>query len=172
MRTIAGISTDFPSAPKVQLLRLVQKSRRTQVQGYGKVSCISLSEHRSRALVSISQKTISNGVVYEVPADLKKHLHASQKRYQRGRILRRSVCSEWICWIEAAKKAETKPPHRVGLFKLKGWKTTPVCRTGCNHRYIQRWSTVHRPPSKWITKPCAVSAELLQQLLIHLAGLP
>ncbi|MBV9303215.1 MAG: YdeI/OmpD-associated family protein [Acidobacteriaceae bacterium] len=43
--------------------------------------------------------------------------------------------NEWICWIESAKKAETRS-HRIewGCSSLKDGKRRPCCWPGCVHR--------------------------------------
>jgi uncharacterized protein YdeI (YjbR/CyaY-like superfamily) len=43
--------------------------------------------------------------------------------------------NEWICWIESAKKPETRA-HRIewGCSSLKDGKRRPCCWPGCTHR--------------------------------------
>jgi len=43
--------------------------------------------------------------------------------------------NEWICWIESAKKEETRISRikRTGTELMKG-KRRPCCWGGCNHR--------------------------------------
>jgi uncharacterized protein YdeI (YjbR/CyaY-like superfamily) len=43
--------------------------------------------------------------------------------------------NEWICWIESAKKAETRS-RRIewGCSSLKDGKRRPCCWPGCAHR--------------------------------------
>src|SRR3981081_1452394 len=43
--------------------------------------------------------------------------------------------NEWICWIESAKKAETRD-RRIewGCSRLKDGKRRPCCWPGCAHR--------------------------------------
>ena len=63
-------------------------------------------------------KKISSGVVHEVPADLKKALTSDPQALTAWEDITPLARNEWICWIESAKKAETRqPPDRVGLFK-------------------------------------------------------
>ena len=68
--------------------------------------------------ISMSPKKISSGVVHEVPADLKKALASVPQALAAWEDITPLARNQWICWIESAKKAETRSaPDRVGLFK-------------------------------------------------------
>jgi uncharacterized protein YdeI (YjbR/CyaY-like superfamily) len=54
------------------------------------------------------QKAISSGVVHEVPADLKKALKSDPQVLTAWEDITPLARNEWICWIESAKKAETR----------------------------------------------------------------
>ena len=56
----------------------------------------------------MSQEKISSGVVHEVPADLKKALTSDPHVLTAWEDITPLARNEWICWIESAKKAETK----------------------------------------------------------------
>ena len=56
----------------------------------------------------MSQKNISSGVVHRVPADLKKALTSDPKALTAWEDITPLARNEWICWIESAKKAETR----------------------------------------------------------------
>ena len=85
----------------------------------------------------MSQKAISSGVVHELPADLKEAslcpLRAS--RVAAWEDITPLARNEWICWIESAKKAETRS-RRIewGCSSLKEGKRRPCCWPGCAHR--------------------------------------
>lgn len=83
----------------------------------------------------MSKQTISNGVVHKVPVDLRKIITlepALHKEWENGTLLARN---EWICWIESAKKVETRN-RRLKILQenLIAGKRRPCCWAGCTHR--------------------------------------
>lgn len=81
------------------------------------------------------KNTISNGVVHSVPKDLKKILTSKKVVSIAWENITPLARNEWICWIESAKKIETRE-HRVKRTReelLKG-KHRPCCWAGCIHR--------------------------------------
>ena len=56
----------------------------------------------------MSQKKISSGVVHEVPTDLKKALTSDPQVLTAWEDITPLARNEWICWIESAKKSETR----------------------------------------------------------------
>ncbi|MEO8131273.1 MAG: YdeI/OmpD-associated family protein, partial [Bryobacteraceae bacterium] len=52
----------------------------------------------------MSQKTISSGVVHDVPVDLKKALQSDLQALTAWEDITPLARNEWICWIESAKK--------------------------------------------------------------------
>ncbi len=83
----------------------------------------------------MSPKKISSGVVHEVPADLKKALTSDPQALTAWEDITPLARNEWICWIESAKKAETRS-RRIewGCSSLKDGKRRPCCWPGCAHR--------------------------------------
>src|SRR5260370_39485173 len=81
-----------------------------------------------KASLSMSQTKISSGVVHEVPADLKKALTADPQALTAWEDITPLARNEWICCIEAAKKAETRS-RRIewGCSSLKDGKRRPCC---------------------------------------------
>jgi uncharacterized protein YdeI (YjbR/CyaY-like superfamily) len=66
----------------------------------------------------MSQKKISSGVVHEAPSDLKKALASDPQALAAWEDITPLARNEWICWIESAKKTETRTRRIVwGLFK-------------------------------------------------------
>src|SRR5262249_34194914 len=57
---------------------------------------------------ALGEKEISGGVVHDLPADLKKALTSDARALETWEDIRPLARNEWICWIESAKKAETK----------------------------------------------------------------
>src|SRR5438445_13441080 len=83
----------------------------------------------------MSQKKISTGVVHEVPADLKKALTSDPQALTAWEDITPLARNEWICWIESAKKTETRS-RRIewGCSSLKDGKRRPCCWPGCASR--------------------------------------
>ncbi len=80
-------------------------------------------------------KNISNGVVHELPADLKKALLANPKALAKWEDITPLSRNEWICWTISVKGAETRADHvkRV-CSELIDEMRRPCCWPGCPHR--------------------------------------
>jgi Bacteriocin-protection, YdeI or OmpD-Associated len=63
---------------------------------------------------ALSKKEISGGVVHDLPADLKRALVSDAKALETWEDITSLARNEWICWIESAKKAETRTPGSNG----------------------------------------------------------
>lgn len=81
------------------------------------------------------EKGIAAGVVHPIPADLRKILTADGAALARWEEITPLARNEWICWVENAKKQETRSKRiqRVRT-ELKGGKRRPCCWAGCPHR--------------------------------------
>lgn len=81
------------------------------------------------------KKALSGGVVHKVPADLRKALIALPKARAAWEDITPLARNEWICWIEDAKKPETRS-HRIKrtYTELGEGKRRPCCWAGCIHR--------------------------------------
>lgn len=83
----------------------------------------------------MSQKKILGGVVHETPADLKQALLSSSKALETWEAITPLARNEWICWIESAKKLETRMKRiKWGCENLEEGKRRPCCWPGCPHR--------------------------------------
>lgn len=78
---------------------------------------------------------ISGGVVHKLPGDLKKAILSSSKASKAWEDITPLGRNEWICWVEDAKKPETRR-HRIerALNELGQGKRRPCCWIGCVHR--------------------------------------
>ena len=78
---------------------------------------------------------LSQGVVHTVPADMRKVILAATKIHEIWEDITPLARNEWICWIEDAKKSETRA-HRLDVMvdKFKAGKRRPCCWAGCDHR--------------------------------------
>jgi len=85
--------------------------------------------------VALSKKDISGGVVHDLPADLKKALMSDAKALETWEDITPLARNEWICWIESAKKVETRARRIAwGCSSLSDGKRRPCCWPGCPHR--------------------------------------
>ena len=83
----------------------------------------------------MANKEIANGVVHKVPADLRKILTSDKAALTAWEDITPLARNEWICWIESAKKPETRS-HRIErtFSELKSGMRRPCCWAGCIHR--------------------------------------
>ncbi|MFZ2693723.1 MAG: YdeI/OmpD-associated family protein [Minisyncoccia bacterium] len=81
------------------------------------------------------KKEISSGVAHRVPTDLKSIILASTRITSIWENITPLARNEWICWIESAKKIETRERRiKIMLDKLKKGDRRPCCWAGCPHR--------------------------------------
>lgn len=83
----------------------------------------------------MSNKDIAGGVVHKLPSDLRDVLNSSIKAIMAWQDITPLARNEWICWIESAKKLETRR-HRIARARaeLAHGKRRPCCWVGCPHR--------------------------------------
>ena len=83
----------------------------------------------------MAKTKLATGVVHTVPADLRKTLTADAAARAAWEDITPLARNEWICWIESAKKAETRS-HRIERTResLADGKRRPCCWPGCPHR--------------------------------------
>ncbi len=80
-------------------------------------------------------KSISGGVVHNIPKDLKDVLSSDSKAHALWETLTPLARNEWICWVTLVKKEETRKDHIKRLTQeLKKGKRRPCCWIGCIHR--------------------------------------
>lgn len=85
---------------------------------------------------------ILDGVLHEVPDDLKKALICDANILEKWNKLTPIQRNEWICWITIVKKNETRVEHIARLLEeLNEGKRQPCCWPGCPHRRpnAQKW---------------------------------
>jgi uncharacterized protein YdeI (YjbR/CyaY-like superfamily) len=89
----------------------------------------------SRIQKKMINKTIAEGVVHEVPKDLRKALVSNSDVLDKWNNLTPLARNEWICWTTIVKKTETRKEHieRLCSELLEG-KRRPCCWSGCPHR--------------------------------------
>ena len=81
------------------------------------------------------EKTIPGGVVHDLPADLEAALKQHPNALATWDDITPLARNEWICWVESAKKLETRQ-KRIdwGCESLTEGKRRPCCWPGCSHR--------------------------------------
>lgn len=81
------------------------------------------------------QTKIPGGVVHKMPTDFKKAIVSSPKVLKLWGEITPLARNEWICWVEEAKKDETRKRRiQVGLSKMSSGMRRPCCWMGCMHR--------------------------------------
>lgn len=83
----------------------------------------------------MAKRVISAGVVHTLPDDLRNALTTDGRVLELWEDITPLSRNEWICWVEDAKKLETrlKRIERVRIELLEG-KRRPCCWPGCSHR--------------------------------------
>jgi uncharacterized protein YdeI (YjbR/CyaY-like superfamily) len=80
-------------------------------------------------------RKLEGGVVHTLPADLRKMIEATPKVRALWEDITPLARNEWICWIEEAKKQETREKRiKVGKSKMLSGMRRPCCWAGCPHR--------------------------------------
>lgn len=83
----------------------------------------------------MDRKTLSDGVVHKIPDDLHKMLMTDDIAIAAWEDITPIARNEWICWIESAKKDETRNKRITQAREnLADGKRRPCCWPGCSHR--------------------------------------
>lgn len=80
-------------------------------------------------------REIFQGVVHEIPEDMRNRILSDETLLSKWNSLTPLARNEWICWVTAVKRAETREQHieRLHTDLLNG-KRRPCCWPGCKHR--------------------------------------
>lgn len=80
-------------------------------------------------------RQIPGGVIHDLPKDLQDALKRDSKALETWEDITPLARNEWICWVESAKKSETRR-KRIdwGCENLRNGKRRPCCWPGCPHR--------------------------------------
>lgn len=78
---------------------------------------------------------ISSGTVHQIPVDLRATLQANEAAHLAWEDITPLARNEWICWVESAKRIETRARRleRVRIELAEGIRR-PCCWPGCIHR--------------------------------------
>lgn len=78
---------------------------------------------------------LPDGTVHKLPKDLRAMIEATPKVRALWEDITPLARNEWICWVEEAKKQETRERRiTVGRSKMLGGMRRPCCWAGCTHR--------------------------------------
>ncbi len=82
-----------------------------------------------------TQGVIPGGVVHELPDDLGEALRSRPEALATWEDITPLARNEWICWVESARKSETRTKRiNWGCENLEDGKRRPCCWPGCAHR--------------------------------------
>lgn len=78
---------------------------------------------------------IATGVVHSVPDDLREVLAADAKALALWESLTPLARNEWLCWVEDAKKSDTRSKRIARVCSdINDGNRRPCCWPGCSHR--------------------------------------
>ncbi len=81
------------------------------------------------------RKSIPEGTVHKLPPDLEQALLEDAAALAMWEDITPLARNEYICWIESAKKTETRAKRILwGCENLRDGKRRPCCWPGCPHR--------------------------------------
>ena len=86
-------------------------------------------------IVMTDAKNLSGGTVHALPSDLEGALILEPGALVTWEDITPLARNEWICWIQSAKKPETRRKRIAwGCESLGDGKRRPCCWPGCPHR--------------------------------------
>ena len=86
-------------------------------------------------LLMIDEKNIPGGVVHDLPDDFRDALKQAPEALATWTDITPLARNEWICWVQSAKKLETRRKRiSWGSESLGEGKRRPCCWPGCPHR--------------------------------------
>lgn len=75
------------------------------------------------------------GMVHRIPKDLFGAVTSIPKAVVTWEDITPLARNEWICWVESAKRSETRERRiRIAKENLAKGKRRPCCWAGCTHR--------------------------------------
>lgn len=83
----------------------------------------------------MTRKEIAVDLVHQIPTDFQNSLSSDTRALVVWEDITPLARNEWICWVESAKKPETRARRIKRACKdLKDGKRRPCCWPGCPHR--------------------------------------
>lgn len=78
---------------------------------------------------------LPGGTIHDLPRDLREELRSVPAALSAWQDITPLARNEWICWVESAKKSETRAKRiRQAGENLADGKRRPCCWPGCPHR--------------------------------------
>lgn len=86
-------------------------------------------------MLNIAKKKLSNGVAHKMPNDLRDKILKTKGAADAWESITLLGRNEFLCWVEEAKKPETRlvRVNRTAKEIAEG-KRRPCCWAGCPHR--------------------------------------
>lgn len=86
-------------------------------------------------LVTVKGQRVPGGVVHKLPPDLRQALVSNDVALDAWKDITPLARNEFICWVEDAKKEETRERRiRRTQEELEKGMRRPCCWPGCSHR--------------------------------------
>ena len=83
----------------------------------------------------MAKPELPGGTVHTMPADLRKALAPDKPALAAWNDISPLARNEWICWVEDAKRDETRQRRIERTHaELAEGKRRPCCWPGCSHR--------------------------------------
>lgn len=83
----------------------------------------------------MSNKKITTNTIHKTPTDLEEIFLSHHQMFESWNSITPLARNEWICWIESAKKLETRNRRiKIMCENLVAGKRRPCCWIGCVHR--------------------------------------
>ncbi|MDO5734957.1 MAG: YdeI/OmpD-associated family protein [Propionibacteriaceae bacterium] len=83
----------------------------------------------------MTAERVPSGTVHTLPSDLQTQLAADAQSFAAWKDITPLARNEWICWVEDAKRPETRMKRiRQAQENLADGKRRPCCWPGCSHR--------------------------------------
>jgi len=74
-------------------------------------------------------------MLHRAPTDIRKILASKKEVKAVWEDITPLARNEWVCWVESAKKLETRERRiRIMCENLLAGKRRPCCWVGCTHR--------------------------------------
>jgi uncharacterized protein YdeI (YjbR/CyaY-like superfamily) len=87
------------------------------------------------AIIQLMNTSLSSGVAHIIPKDFSRAIIKDKKVMALWEDITPLARNEWICWVESAKKQETRDRRiKVGMSKMQSGMRRPCCWAGCGHR--------------------------------------
>jgi hypothetical protein len=119
----------------MRLMAAVERTLPVLLQTFALEGILALEARSARGLVMVELVKLPGGVVHDLPDDVEQALMRHPDARSTWEDITSLARNEWICWIESAKKEETRR-KRIdwACSSLSGGKRRPCCWPGCPHR--------------------------------------